>query len=166
MARVFGAERRAQMFAPATAIRAPDILSRNLLDAYHPLAAAQALLPPGKFAPLARQWLIDVTFPWQNVPLSELDAASRGFAEAPDRLEGASPRVVSQDVLGFAQALEQRTFLAFLNSQGLTPDQLLAPPAPPYSECLSCCPRCRAQFRIKSGTCADCGGLQLIPFSG
>lgn len=137
-----------QMFAPATAIRARDVLSRNLLEGYHPLAIAWMLLPANKFPALAREWLIDLTYSARD------NAAASGLAG----------RSVSNDILAFDHNREQRIVLKFLKANGLSPEQLLAPPARMDTECLSYCPRCRAQFRIKQGVCSDCGGLQLISF--
>jgi len=41
---------------------------------------------------------------------------------------------------------------------------LTRPPTPADATSLSWCPRCETQFTTRTGTCADCGGLELIPF--
>ena len=39
------------------------------------------------------------------------------------------------------------------------------PPAPADETSRAYCPRCLAQFTTTSGTCADCGGVPLVPFT-
>jgi hypothetical protein len=51
----------------------------------------------------------------------------------------------------------------FAGQQGLTIDDLMAPPARAEESCQSYCPRCRTQYNIADGYCSDCRGVVLKP---
>jgi len=46
---------------------------------------------------------------------------------------------------------------------GLEDAELTQPPAPLEDNSKSFCPRCDMQFIVESGTCIDCGGIELQP---
>jgi hypothetical protein len=130
------------LLAPTLAARACDILSRPLLARYHPLAAAAALCDKSTFRQLARSVLLDVRHPAMPVcpdpKREDLERSSR------ERLARALERLVER--------------------QGLNPAELTAPLPPEDSACVSYCPRCDRQYLVAASTCADCGGLALVPF--
>jgi hypothetical protein len=62
-----------------------------------------------------------------------------------------------------SKALQERAFLAFLQTQKISAQDLEdKPERQPGS--MAYCPRCQAQFREVAATCQDCGGLPLRPF--
>lgn len=133
------------LLSPATAIRGQDLLSRGLLETFHPLAIAQVFCPPTAFRSFAGKVLLEIRFP----------APSASPACQPEA--GAAQR--------FSQSVLQRTVEAFLIRHGINPEELLSPPAPADETCRAYCPRCREQFTIREGICPDCGGLPLVAFS-
>jgi hypothetical protein len=133
------------LLAPPTAIRAGDILSRHLLEHFHPLALARVLCAPDHFRNFARQMLLDLRFPMLPVcPSNE------------------SGPVETERWFRAAHLDEVEKFAV---RSGLSPDELAKPPTPTESCNLSYCPRCHAQFVTRDGTCADCGGRALAPFA-
>ncbi|PYK98202.1 MAG: hypothetical protein DME19_13390 [Verrucomicrobia bacterium] len=127
-----------------TAIRAPDILARHLLEQFHPLAIAQVLCPSDSFEHFARQVLLDLRYPLFPVcPTSDEAAVAveRGFRTA------------------VREAVEK-----FIQCAGLRPEDLTAPRRPDEPANQSYCPRCGAQFVMREGRCADCGGRPLQSF--
>ena len=132
------------LLAPMATMRAHDTLSRPLLAAFHPLALAKVFLPINDFRDFARRGLLDLRQP-------------------------ALPVCSSADPAARATELHARTTLRqaaenFLKQSGVEPDELCKPPSPMDESCRAYCPRCRAQFTMASGNCADCGGLALVPF--
>jgi hypothetical protein len=133
------------LLSPATAVRARDALSRPLLEAFHPLAVARALLPAERFNEFARKILLEIRHPCLPV----CPATEPGPRLTEDRSRAALREVVEQ----------------FLQSNGINPADLLKPPRPADESCRSFCPRCQAQFVAAEGVCADCGGLPLNAFT-
>jgi hypothetical protein len=131
-------------FAPASTVRASDLLSRPLLENFHPLAVAQVLQSSAAFRALARRSLLDLRHPTGfSVPLTPSALATETFF-----------RQTQLEVLE-----------TWLRQQQISPAELCHPPAPADATCHAYCPRCEAQFTTTAATCADCGGLPLIPFS-
>lgn len=133
------------LLSPATAIRAQDVLSRPLLENFHPLAIAAVFCPENQFREFARRVLIDVRFP--ALPVC---ASAQADAEATERE---------------SRAQLQKTVEAFLSRNKLKPEELVRPPKQLDETCRAYCPRCYAQFTSDAATCADCGGLPLQPFA-
>ena len=129
------------LLSPATAIRALDVLSRSLLESYHPVAIAKVFCPAVRFEALARTYLRELRY--QSLS------------------DGPRQDVTIEDAERYWQAVSQRTLEDFLKRSGLDPEALLKPPAPTDETCLSYCPRCLAQFTTREGVCADCGGVPL-----
>lgn len=130
--------------APPMAVRAADLLGHHALDAWHPLTAAAVLLPPSRFADVARRWLLDLKYPLCRT--------------SPDLPEAASAARAS-----YTTALAAR-LEALIERRGESVAALLTPPLPSGSEDLSYCPRCLAHFTIADGLCRECDDLPLIPF--
>jgi len=133
------------LLSPATAIRAGDVLSRPLLEPFHPLAVARVFCSSEAFADLARSTLRELRHP--------------ALPECP-RAES-----IARATEAFWRARLQESIEAFLRQNGLDPAALMRPPASADAGCRSYCPRCLAQFDISEGACEDCGGLKLAPFS-
>ena len=132
------------LLSPATAIRVLDVLSRPLLEAFHPLAASKVLCSERQFGVLSGNWLRAA----RHVPTRETSGAHSLETETEQ----------------FWNMARQRSLENFIEQIGLSPKQLLRPPTPADETCLAYCPRCLAQFTIPTGTCPDCGGLALQPF--
>ena len=132
------------LLSPATTIRAHDVLSRPLLETFHPLALAKTFCPEPEFRAFRAAYCGK--------------SASRVCRSV--RWQSRRRRPESQARRAWQQAVE-----AFLKQCGLNPEELVQPPAPNDDTCRSYCPRCLAQFTANAGTCADCGGVALVAFS-
>jgi len=130
--------------APTSAMRAHDALSRPLLETFHPLAVAGALLHQPAFTVFGRRILIDLRHP--ALPL----------------YPHAQPEAQATELF-FRQTLLAATE-QFLARQGIDPMKLCRPPARSDELSRAYCPRCEAQFTSVAGQCADCGGLTLVAF--
>lgn len=124
------------LLSPANAIRAGDLLSKPLLETFHPLAVARVLAPAESFSRLASASLRRLRHPRRTL--------------APELVEW--------------QQRELTLVESLLRREGVDVERLLAPPAASDPGISSCCPRCLAQFRVASGDCTDCGEVALMPF--
>jgi hypothetical protein len=129
------------MLSPATAIRALDILSRPLMETFHPLALASVFCPAEKLREMAAPVWRDIQFPL---------------------LPGAG--AVSSAADQTSQAAFRKTVENFLKRNKIKPDELLRPPQPLDESCAAYCPRCLSQFMKSDCGCPDCGGIPLQPF--
>lgn len=122
---------------PLATIRAVDVLSRPLLEGFHPLAVAAQLLKRNELEAFTRRQLRRARVWLRQAPPEE-----RPFYQQLDAALG-----------------------EFLRSAGLDADQLLAPPPASEPVCRSYCPRCGSQFTFATGPCADCGTVAVEPVS-
>jgi hypothetical protein len=127
------------LLSPASAMRSPEVLLRNGLAGFHPLAAAAALCTKDRFAALARPMMLALEHPTP--------------AEVPGEPEAA--RIDAW----FRKKLLKR-MNSLLRRLEIDPIELLRPAAP-LRDSKSYCPRCHNQFVLDEGTCPDCGGLAL-----
>jgi hypothetical protein len=132
------------LLSPVTAIRARDILSRLLLEQFHPLVVLKTFSAPKQFEEHARQYLREIRHPAKPWCSNTDPVAAEVELRSRDRLR---------------RSVEQ-----FLKSSGLDPDILDKAPEPADALCVSYCPHCLAQFTSSSGVCEDCGGLDLVRF--
>lgn len=130
--------------APASTMRAHDLVSRPLLENFHPLAVAKNLLASDDFNHFTRRILLDLRHP---VPPT-----------CPNSLASA----VATEAFHRRHLLEAAE--VWLTENKLSPDELCRPPVPTDESCRAYCPRCESQFISTSGQCADCGGLALVAF--
>jgi len=133
------------LLSPATTLRAHDVLSRPLLETFHPLALAKVFCAERQFRAFARRVLLEIRYP--ALPVCPREEAE---AQATER---------------YSRAVLRKAVEKFLKQSGIDPEELAQPPAPADETCRSYCPRCLAQFTTREGVCADCGGLALISFS-
>jgi hypothetical protein len=129
------------LLSPATTIRAYDVLSRPLLEAFHPLAIAKVFCPEPAFREFARRVLREIRHP-------ALPVCPR-----------AEPAALAAE--RYARTVLEKTVEEFLRQGGVNLAELMQPPVPADESCHSYCPRCLAQFTTVEGSCADCGGLAL-----
>lgn len=130
--------------APATAMRAVDLLSRPLLENFHPLAVAKHFLAAASFEQYARRVLLDLRNPLQPT------------------CPNPQPEAIATEQFFRRSLLE--TMEAWLEQHQIDLEKLCRPPQPVDETCRAFCPRCEAQFTTTLGTCADCGGVHLVPF--
>lgn len=130
--------------APATTMRAHDMISRLLLEKFHPLSVARQLLANGAFLDFARRALRDLRHP------------------ALPACPNPQPQAIA------TESFYRRTLLevteAWLLENKYSPEELCRPPTPAEESCRAYCPRCEAQFVAPVGECTDCGGLPLVAF--
>lgn len=130
------------MLFPPAGMRVRDMLSRPLLEQFHPVAVASELCPKQKFESAARRLLLELRYPRTTATSSDEAKAVQEWFH-----------------LAFLKQFEQ-----LLQKKGVQPESLAAPPAKTDSESRSYCPLCHAQFTRKEGECSDCG-IQLVSFS-
>lgn len=124
------------LLSPVSTVRALDLLSRPLLETFHPLAVARVLAEEATFQSLAERTLRDLRY--GPAPGTALSTGSRAALLA---------------------ACEE-----FLRREGFKPDDLLPAPRGIEPGCVAYCPRCLAQFTTANGGCPDCGAARLEPF--
>jgi hypothetical protein len=132
------------LLSPVSAMRAWDLLSRPLLETFHPLAVAKVFCADEQFREFARATFNEVRHP--GLPLCPNTDPSAVQTEQQARALLAS---------GIEKVLKQ---------SGLSPGELVQAPAPNDENCRAYCPRCHAQFTTTTAVCDDCGGLPLVPF--
>jgi hypothetical protein len=129
------------ILCPPVSIRAPDLLTRNLLSAYSPLVLAE-LLTESREQQFRRAFVLDLRHPL-------------GHDVADDSAEQ-TIRWTAEEQLSVC--LEQ------INSgRYLKPEELEAP-SQREEKSVSYCPRCRCQFVVSDGECPDCPGVGLVIF--
>lgn len=133
------------LLAPATTLRACDMLSKPLLQEYHPLAIARVLCAEPQFRELARQVVREIRHP--------------GLPVCPS----AEPLARGTEAQGRAALLS--AVEKFLKQSGIELESLCQAPVAVDAMSLSYCPRCLAQFTTKAGLCSDCGGRELVSFA-
>jgi len=131
------------ILSPVAAMRAQDVLFRDLFAGFHPLAVARVLCSPEEFRRVAARMLREFTFPIPGSQLAGDEPAARCDAWFRERQSAALRR--------------------FLADSGAKPEELLAPPARSGPQSTSYCPRCCQQYAVLPGTCPDCGGITLEP---
>jgi hypothetical protein len=130
------------LLSPASAMRAAEALSRELLAGIEPLTAAVALCRPADFTDFAER---------------ELRAAL--YPTAGESTEDAETHTVHA---WFSAQRAMRVDRA-IRLAGLEPEHLLRKPAPTH-DAASYCPRCLSQFVVDAGCCPKCAGVSLEPF--
>jgi hypothetical protein len=132
------------LLSPPVAIRANDILLRELFSLFHPLAVAQTLCSEKYFREMASRTLRELRFP------------------LPSAVAPGTPAHHAED---WNRAALLRSVERFVAASGTPPEELLGPPARESALCLSFCPRCWNQYRFVDGACPDCGGIAVQRFS-
>ena len=130
---------------PPVAIRARDQLTADLLSSYSPLVVATQLsfIDTSSFI---RRFIHDLKYP----------------------LEHALNDPVSVEISQWYRKEMKEQCIAYIKKNELKIpeyEKLFTPPQPD-SNCNSYCPRCESQFKKKSGTCPDCPGIELVPYTG
>ncbi|HKI69471.1 MAG TPA: hypothetical protein VKA67_07780, partial [Verrucomicrobiae bacterium] len=132
------------MLSPPSTMRVHDILSRPLLEAFHPLAVAFVFCSKEAFQQFARNILLDNRNPCRPA----CPGNDTGWRET---------ELFSRNAL-------LRNVEEFLGRNGVDVEEICQPPVAADATCLSYCPRCNAQFTTTNGQCLDCGGVPLVTF--
>jgi len=128
------------LLCPPASIRAPDLLTRNLLSDYSPIVLID-LLRVVAGPQFTRAYILDLQYPLKYDVLNEAAAQTITWA-----------------------AREQLTFsLQHIARSGATSEGVLDPILPEENS-ISYCPRCGCQFLTREGECADCPGIALVVF--
>jgi hypothetical protein len=125
---------------PISAIRCMDLLSRDSLEAFDPIAVATVLCGREQAARLAARELVILRY---SVP-QEVHTDSRA--------------TVAEYRAASLQLLE-----SFVTQQRLPVRAFIDPPAQPDQTCETYCPACGVQFRLSEGVCPDCPNIFLQP---
>jgi hypothetical protein len=130
------------LLSPATAIRAADMLSRPLLEPFHPLAVAKVFCPEARFRRLARDLFLELRHPAMPVCPRTEPVAVETERKARERVQKGVEKLLRQS--------------------GINAEEFLRPPVAADKACSLYCPRCGAQFTAGASVCEDCGGLALL----
>ena len=123
------------ILCPPVAIRAADILTRNLLVGFSPIVLAEVLTGSGE-RQFVRSVIRDLKYPLGH-ELSDASAVETITWAANEQLK----------------VCERR----------LKPEELLAP-TQRENNSISYCPRCRCQFVVAAVECPDCPGVRVLEF--
>ena len=129
------------LLCPPVSIRAPDILTRNLLAEYSPIVLA-SLLTGSSEQQFVRAFILDLQHPLKH-EVSDETAAKTIHWTAAEQLN---------------VCLEQVKAGRYLKSEDLSA------PTQREENSISYCPRCRCQFVVSALECPDCPGVVLVDF--
>lgn len=128
--------------SPASAMRAPDALLRELVMQHHPLAVAHVSCDAEEYERLAGAWLREQR---------RLEAV---------RARGIAP-IVEEHIGGPSRAAIE----AFIAATVRDPQALAGPPARRDPDAVAYCPSCLDEYVLGEGECEDCGGVALERFA-
>ena len=129
------------VLCPPVSIRAPDLLTRNLLSDFSPIVLAE-LLGEARERQFVRAFILDLQYPL-------------GHEVADDTAEQTMRWTAEQQL---AICLEQMKGGRYLKREELEA------PSQREENSISYCPRCRCQFVVRDGECPDCPGVGLVVF--
>lgn len=130
--------------SPAALMRSADVVLRDALAAWHPLAVALAVCSREEAVRLVRRELRERQHP------TAID-------------DGGQSQVERETRRWFASTIARLVESAAVNAC-LTTEELFDPPVPDGDDARSFCPRCESQFTHADGSCPVCGGVPLQPF--
>jgi hypothetical protein len=129
------------ILCPPVAIRAVDILTKNLLSEYSPIVLASVLAGAGE-QQFVRGVILDLQHPLKHEVSDE--TAARTIAWLAEE-----QRNVCMEQVKAGRYLKQEDLVA---------------PTQREENSISYCPRCHCQFVVSAGECPDCPGVQLVDF--
>lgn len=124
------------ILCPPVAIRAADLLTRNLLADYSPVVLASVLAGAGE-QQFVRAFVLDLQHPLKHEVVDE----------------------TAEQTVRWSVAAQLDLCLRFLK-----PEELLAPSQREEGS-ISYCPRCRCQYVVSETDCPDCPGVELVAFN-
>lgn len=128
--------------SPASAMRSPDVLLRELVVHHHPVVIAQVLCDPEEYEHIAGAWMREQRR-LDALGARTADATNDGAATGPPRA-----------------ALEAFITATVRNARALT-----GPPERRDPDAVSYCPSCLDEYVRGDGECEDCGGVALERFA-
>ncbi|MCA9256196.1 MAG: hypothetical protein KDA33_11190, partial [Phycisphaerales bacterium] len=141
-------ERRMQMLlrgmTPVGAMRFSDILMRESMSDFHPLAIAKVICDAARFGSFSEDVVRDLRHPHRPA-----DDDSTPEARA---------------VADWFRARMLASTESALERWNVDWREFAETPAPDDETCLGYCPRCRLQHTRTSGECSNCVGVALVPF--
>ena len=126
------------VLCPPAAIRASDLLTRNLVSNFSPILISSMLAGPGT-ARFIRTFINDLRNPIENQTANEL----------------------STEIANWSNRNYLRHCIAFVESKKALRSEVNAQMVVDKG-CNSYCPRCENQYTITSGDCPDCPGVALV----
>ncbi len=130
------------VLCPPVAIRATDLLTRNLLSEYSPVVVA-GLLSGSAAQEFVRAFILDLQHPLKHEVSDEAAA----------------------ETITWAAAEQLRHCLEYMNRTGNSKPEVFLAPYRPVGNSISYCPRCGCQFVVSAGSCPDCPGVGLLTFA-
>jgi len=129
------------ILCPPVSMRAPDILTRNLLAEYSPIVVA-SLLTGSSEQQFMRAFILDLQHPLKHEVSDE----------------------AAEKTIGWTAAEQLNICLEQVKAgRYLKPEELSAPTQREENS-ISYCPRCRCQFVVSAVECPDCPGVVLVDF--
>ena len=128
------------ILCPPVALRAADVLTKNLLARFSPVAVATVLEGPGE-TQFVRAFVLDLQYPLKH----EITDAK------------------AVETIEWMNAQQLRSCLSLINSVDRFKDVL--GPTEREGDSVSYCPRCGVQFVVDEGECPDCPGVELVAFT-
>ena len=129
------------ILCPPVSIRAPDVLTRNLLAEYSPIVLASLLAGSGE-QQFVRAFILDLQHPLKHEVSDETAATTIDWTAA-EQLN---------------VCLEQVRAGHYLKPEDL------AAPSQREENSITYCPRCLCQFVVTAAECPDCPGIALVAF--
>lgn len=129
------------ILCPPVSIRAPDVLTRNLLAEYSPIVLA-SLLAGSSEQQFVRAFILDLQHPLKH-EVSDETAANTIHWTAAEQLN---------------ICLEQVKAGRYVKPEDLSE------PTQREENSISYCPRCLCQFVVTAAECPDCPGVELVAY--
>jgi len=130
------------ILCPPAAVRATDLLTRNMLADYSPIVLAD-LLTAKLERRFVRAFILDLQYPLKHEVVDE----------------------TAKGILNWSAAEQLSASLEYVKSGRFGKMAELLSAAQRAANSISYCPRCECQFVVHSVDCVDCPGVELIAFS-
>jgi hypothetical protein len=129
------------ILCPPVSMRAPDILTRNLLAEFSPIVVASLLTGSGE-QQFMRAFILDLQHPLKHEVSDE----------------------VAEETIGWTAAEQLNVCLEQVKAGRYLKAEELSGPTQREENSISYCPRCRCQFVVSAVECPDCPGVGLVDF--
>jgi hypothetical protein len=129
------------VLCPPVSIRAPDILTRNLLADYSPIILA-SLLAGAREQQFVRAFILDLQHPLKHEIADE----------------------TAEKTISWTAAEQLNVCLDQVKAGRYLKPEALSAPVQREENSISYCPRCRCQFVVSAVECPDCPGVELVEF--
>jgi hypothetical protein len=129
------------ILCPPVSMRAPDILTRNLLAEYSPIVVA-SLLTGSSEQQFMRAFILDLQHPLKHEVSDE----------------------AAEKTIGWTAAEQLNICLEQVKAGRYLKAEELSAPTQREENSISYCPRCRCQFVVNAVECPDCPGVVLVDF--